>query len=98
MEAPGEITFEQIRGRTYDLWERNHRPDGFEIEFWLMADRELKAERDSRLNQLAAKQDKTLPHSPSVRRFPETTFSPPGSPDTSPAPQAWAKALSSWSA
>ncbi|WP_018261431.1 DUF2934 domain-containing protein [Methylobacterium sp. WSM2598] len=48
MEAPGEITFQQIRERAYDLWERNHRPNGFEIEFWLMAERELKAERDGK--------------------------------------------------
>ncbi|MBB2964485.1 DUF2934 domain-containing protein [Methylobacterium sp. R2-1] len=45
MEPPELITFEQIRERAYDLWERNHRPDGFEMEFWLMAERELKAER-----------------------------------------------------
>jgi len=61
METPDEITFEQIRERAYDLWERNHRPDGFEIEFWLMAERELKAERDSKLNQPAAKQGKSAP-------------------------------------
>lgn len=28
-----DITFEQIRARAYELWERNHRPDGLEIEF-----------------------------------------------------------------
>ncbi len=42
------ITFEQIRERAYELWERNHRPDGFEIQFWLLAERELKAERERR--------------------------------------------------
>ena len=26
------ITFEQIRERAYELWERNHRPEGLEIE------------------------------------------------------------------
>jgi hypothetical protein len=36
---------EEIRERAYDLWDRNHRPDGYELEFWLMAERELKAER-----------------------------------------------------
>ncbi|KAB1071128.1 DUF2934 domain-containing protein [Methylobacterium soli] len=46
METSPEITFEQIRERAYDIWERNHRLDGLEIEFWLMAERELKAERD----------------------------------------------------
>lgn len=38
-------TFEEIKQRAYDLWDRNHRPDGFEVRFWLMAERELKAER-----------------------------------------------------
>ncbi len=61
MQAPGEITFEQIRERAYDLWERNHRPDGFEIEFWLTAERELKAERDNKQNQLVVKQGKSSP-------------------------------------
>lgn len=42
------ITFEQIRERAYELWERNHRPEGLEIEFWLIAERELRAERDRR--------------------------------------------------
>ena len=40
-----DITFEQIRNRAYELWERNHRPDGLEIQFWLLAERELRAER-----------------------------------------------------
>ncbi|RUP21017.1 DUF2934 domain-containing protein [Methylobacterium radiotolerans] len=40
------MTFEQIRERAYELWERNHRPEGFEIEFWLLAERELRKERD----------------------------------------------------
>lgn len=34
----------EIRERAYDLWDRNHRPDSYELEFWLMAERELKAE------------------------------------------------------
>jgi hypothetical protein len=44
-----EITFERIRERAYDLWERNHRPEGLEIQFWLVAERELRAERERRL-------------------------------------------------
>lgn len=39
------LSIEEIRERAYDLWDRNHRPDGYELEFWLMAERELKAER-----------------------------------------------------
>ncbi|KAA0122448.1 DUF2934 domain-containing protein [Methylobacterium sp. P1-11] len=46
--SPDAITFEQIRERAYELWERNHRPEGFEIEFWLLAERELRKERDRR--------------------------------------------------
>ena len=38
------ITIEHIRERAYDVWDRNHRPDGFDLEFWLIAERELKAE------------------------------------------------------
>ena len=42
---PEEPTFQQIRERAYELWERNHQPDGFEIQFWLLAERELRVER-----------------------------------------------------
>ncbi|MDP4021723.1 DUF2934 domain-containing protein [Methylobacterium sp. NEAU 140] len=45
---PDALTFEQIRERAYELWERNHRPEGLEIEFWLLAERELRSERDKR--------------------------------------------------
>jgi hypothetical protein len=38
------ITFERIRERAYDIWDRNHRPEGYDVEFWLMAERELRAE------------------------------------------------------
>lgn len=61
MELPGEITFDQIRERAYDLWERNHRPDGFEIAFWLMAERELKAERERALAQVTADETRASP-------------------------------------
>lgn len=43
-----DITFERIRERAYELWERNHRPDGLEIQFWLAAERELRAELEAR--------------------------------------------------
>lgn len=53
--APDAIPFEQIRERAYELWERNHRPEGFEIEFWLLAERELRKERDrKRANEAQA--------------------------------------------
>lgn len=43
------IPHDEIRKRAYDLWDRNHRPDGYELEFWLMAERELRAERRGKL-------------------------------------------------
>jgi len=45
---PEAITPEQIRERAYELWERNHRPDGLEMQFWLAAERELRAELEAR--------------------------------------------------
>ncbi|WP_375453626.1 DUF2934 domain-containing protein [uncultured Methylobacterium sp.] len=44
MTAATDITFDQIRERAREIWERNHRPDGLDIAFWLLAERELKAE------------------------------------------------------
>ena len=44
MAPAREIPFEQIRERAHDLWDRNHRPMGMDVQFWLMAERELKAE------------------------------------------------------
>jgi hypothetical protein len=44
------LSIDEIRERAYDLWDRNHRPDGYELEFWLMAERELKAERRAALH------------------------------------------------
>ena len=38
MEKPTE---EQIRQRVQEIWERNHRPDGRDEEFWYQAEREL---------------------------------------------------------
>jgi hypothetical protein len=52
MEPDQEVPSpDEIRQRAYDLWDRNHRPDGYELKFWLMAERELKAERTSRLER-----------------------------------------------
>jgi hypothetical protein len=39
------ISHDQIRERAYDLWDRNHWPNGYQLEFWLMDERELRAER-----------------------------------------------------
>nr|WP_313901434.1 DUF2934 domain-containing protein [Methylobacterium sp. J-070] len=48
------LSIEEIQERAYDLWDRNHRPEGYELEFWLMAERELMAERKSKLEPGAA--------------------------------------------
>lgn len=45
MPTDRPITLGEIRERAYELWERNHRPEGLEIEFWLLAERELRAQR-----------------------------------------------------
>jgi len=39
---PTEI---EVRERARELWERHHRPEGYEMEFWLQAERELRGER-----------------------------------------------------
>jgi len=38
MEKPTE---DQIRQRAHEIWERNHRPDGRDDEFWHQAEKEL---------------------------------------------------------
>ena len=53
------ITFEQIRERAYELWERNHRPDGLEIQFWLAAERELRAALEAHQTADASSVDAT---------------------------------------
>ena len=52
-----EIPKDEIRERAYDLWERHHRPDGFELEFWFMAERELRSERAARAERTRALRD-----------------------------------------
>lgn len=42
------ISDDEIRARAYDIWERHHCPEGYEMRFWLMAKRELLAERETR--------------------------------------------------
>lgn len=54
------ISDDEIRERAHDLWERHHRPEGFEVKFWLMAQRELLAERRSG-TELAANEAPAIP-------------------------------------
>jgi hypothetical protein len=44
-----KLTEDQIRQRAQEIWERNHRPDGRDEEFWFEAERELQQEA-SRVN------------------------------------------------
>ena len=41
MQKPTE---DQIRQRAQEIWERNHRPDGRDEEFWYQAECELQHE------------------------------------------------------
>ena len=38
------VTEDEIRHRAFALWEARGRPEGYEAEFWLQAERELKGE------------------------------------------------------
>jgi len=48
MEPSTNDTEDQIRQRAFELWEQRGRPEGYETEFWLQAERELKGEGNSR--------------------------------------------------
>lgn len=59
MEPDDQIPDEEIRARARDIWDRHHRPEGYDLQFWLMAKRELEAEQKSRLEQEAEDPAKT---------------------------------------
>ncbi len=61
-----EIPLAAIRARAYDIWERNHRPDGYEIQFWLLAERELRAEQESRRDAATEDQPAASAQAPST--------------------------------
>jgi hypothetical protein len=44
MASTNAVPSERIRERAFELWDRNHRPEGLDIRFWLLAERELRAE------------------------------------------------------
>jgi len=59
------ITLERIRERAYDIWDRNHWPDGFDVEFWLVAEREPRARPNAAtLPQAAFESEGIGPRSP----------------------------------
>ena len=49
---------EEIRKRAYLLWDRDGRPDGHSVDYWLQAARELEDEATS---EQAGNPDKTEP-------------------------------------
>lgn len=51
------IPHDEIRERAYDLWDRHHQPVGYDLHFWVMAERELKAERMSTPNTRPATEE-----------------------------------------
>lgn len=44
LDGETRIPAERIRRRAYELWERHHCPPGFELRFWLLAERQLRDE------------------------------------------------------
>jgi hypothetical protein len=44
MEQITKTTDDQVRRRAAELWEQHGSPVGYESEFWLQAERELKGE------------------------------------------------------
>ena len=59
MTTKTELRFERIRERAYELWDRNHRPEGLDMQFWLLAERELRAAGMDTADQV---RDSDVPH------------------------------------
>ncbi|MET0528409.1 MAG: DUF2934 domain-containing protein [Microvirga sp.] len=47
MEPRVDNTEEQVRRRAFELWEEHGRPEGYDEEFWLQAERQLKGGANS---------------------------------------------------
>jgi Protein of unknown function (DUF2934) len=57
-------TEEKIRQRAHEIWERHHRPDGRDDEFWHQAETELREEHgnsESNPESIAAERPGVLP-------------------------------------
>lgn len=48
-------TEDRVRRRALELWEQHGSPEGYEEEFWLQAERELKCEGDDKGTSANAK-------------------------------------------
>jgi hypothetical protein len=43
---PNPTNEDKIKPRAYELWDRRGRPEGYDLEFWFQAERELKSEEE----------------------------------------------------
>lgn len=68
------ISEDAIRLRSYEIWEREGRPDGKAVEHWLVARMELEAETPGRYVELAEWRNTVMPRLPASRR-PQKTIS-----------------------
>ncbi len=48
MDPMADHSEERVRRRAFQLWEEHGRPEGYDEEFWLQAERELKDGANSR--------------------------------------------------
>jgi hypothetical protein len=48
MEPSTNDAEDQVRRRAFELWEQRGRPEGYEVELWLQAERELKGRGNSK--------------------------------------------------
>ena len=47
MSLNADVTEDEIRRHAAMLWEQRGRPEGYDLDFWLQAERELKLDGDS---------------------------------------------------
>lgn len=68
------IPEEAIRLRSYEIWERQGRPEGKAVEHWLTARMELEAETRGRYVDISEWRTHVMPRLPATRR-PQKTVS-----------------------
>ncbi|MCJ2139403.1 DUF2934 domain-containing protein [Methylobacterium sp. E-066] len=54
MEPTEALSSDLIREHAYDLWGRHYRPEGYELQVWFMAERELKVGRRAKVEPSVA--------------------------------------------
>jgi len=63
------VSDEQVRARALELWEQRGRPTGYDDEFWLQAERELKGEGGSIARSGSSAEIPITAPEPSAKRF-----------------------------